>query len=141
MGLAELKQVAARGAKRSLYLVAPVLLWLFALMLGMMEPQVWQPIAMILGVVLFLFGLPLSIVLRIDLMEQHLGIVGPIPQLVAACAVVTANFVLWTTVRQLWRSFLGSEELETEDEEFAVEDEPTARSTIFKKKESDTRLN
>ena len=130
----ELKQRATRAANRSLFIVGPVILWLFALMLGLMDQAVWQRIAMILAVVLFFLGMPLSLLLRIDVMENYLGVVGPVAQLVAACAVVTLNFVLWTTVKFYWRRIIRIDDGSEPEQIPKAQENGTG---VFKKKAED----
>lgn len=121
-----LKQAVSRGAKRSLFVAVPVGVWLLALGGGLMPASVWQPASLVIALILFILALPLSLVLRIDLMED-LGIVGPIPKLLLAALVVSANFSLLAALRYAlgrWRR--------NEEQDAALQ--PGAQA-IFKKKE------
>lgn len=72
--------------------------WIAAAKVGVIDPYLFKEGSLVVAVLLFFAGLPLSFYFRIDNTGQEYGLVTEEQKLMLALAVAIANIALWTFV-------------------------------------------
>ena len=98
---------------------ALVSIWLLVRISGLLTQSIVSLVDMILGGVLFVIGLPVSAVLRVDELQYRFNFTGVEGYLLVATLIVMLNFCLMGVLiggfRELKRMAVGSEGDEEED--------------------------
>jgi hypothetical protein len=87
-------RAATVGARRWLYLAAPVAIWLALEIIAKCSEDVSNGVTMIFLAILFIAGLPTSVLLQVDTLRERYSISSPASLLLCVSAVALVNIVL-----------------------------------------------
>ena len=80
--------------QRFCYVLMPVLLWLLLGKLGVLAQSLHDAGNLILAVLLFVLGLPLSVFFRVDSLRETFGVTESTSLILLALVIVLLNFML-----------------------------------------------
>lgn len=85
---------AKRGGKYGAILATIVLLWIASGYVGVLQAELFVTGCLVVQTILFLLAIPLSLIIRADVLSEYLPIAQLSGQLVATLVVTIMNFVM-----------------------------------------------
>jgi hypothetical protein len=104
------RAIFRKALRRFSFLAVPVIFWLLLGKVGLVGQNTFSTVAMILAVLLFLAGMPLSIVLHLDNLSVAYNIQNNYLALVLGLVIVFFNLLGWGILKAGWRRIFPNEQ-------------------------------